>query len=84
MATDAEISEAAHEAVAVMVASLDEGAMVTRFVVLAEVIGSDDRAVWMATADGQTTWDSLGLLGYATAIEHANVAAGEAEDEEDF
>lgn len=57
---------AAQAAVADLVQQLDPGAMVTRFVVLAEVMDADsDRALWAFTAPGATKWDTLGLLDFA-------------------
>lgn len=54
------------------------GEMVTRYVVLAEVIdGAGQRAMWSAVPEDATAWDTLGLLAYATAREHAAIAASE-------
>jgi hypothetical protein len=64
--SDDDRQRAALTAVSDLVQQLDPGAMVTRFVVLAEVIDADnDRALWSFTAPDATKWDSMGLLQFA-------------------
>lgn len=64
--------EAALQAVGDLVGQLYPGAMVQRFVVIAEIIDADaERAVWCTTAPDQRAWDTLGLLDFARLIEHA-------------
>lgn len=76
--TEAELCEAAHDAVSGLIQQIDPGSMVTRFLVVAEIINADgDRAVWMAAAPGQNAWDSLGLIDYARAREYAGIAREE-------
>lgn len=65
-----------------IIEGLDPGAFVTRFVVLAEVIGADgDRGLWSQTHDGATRWDTYGLLKDAMETEvakhHAALREGE-------
>lgn len=58
--------ETAQAAVAELVQQIDPGCMVTRFIVLAEIIDADsDRAVWSFVAPDATKWDTLGLLEFA-------------------
>jgi hypothetical protein len=60
-----------HAAVAQLIEGLDPGAMVTQFVVIAEVIGGDgQRAIWIDAHDGATPWDVAGLLAYAMTQEY--------------
>ncbi len=67
-----------HEAVATAVQKIDPGAMVTKFVVLAEIVGGDsDRGVWFGTASDQRAWDTYGLLRFALAHEDAGMQAGD-------
>lgn len=48
-----------------------EGGFVTKWVLVAETIGADgERGVWTWTSDGMQPWDSMGLLGFALAIEN--------------
>ena len=57
--------QAAQTAVADLVQQIDPGAMVTRFVLLVEVIDADsDRAMAYFTAPGAMKWDTLGLLEF--------------------
>lgn len=54
----------------------DGGEMVTRWVALVEVIDAEgERGLWTLAADGQKAWDTLGMLDYARAVEHAAVTA---------
>ena len=60
--------------VAQIIEGLEPGAFVTKFVLVAEVIDTDGvQCVWTHTHDDASAWDTLGLLGYATAIEEANL-----------
>lgn len=56
--------------IADLIQGLDPGAVVTKFVVIAEVIDTDgEQCVWMETNHDANPWDTLGLLAYAKAIE---------------
>lgn len=55
-----------HDAVAKMVQDFEAGAVVTKFVVVAEVINTDGECgVWTTTHEGAKSWDVAGLLVYA-------------------
>jgi CMP-2-keto-3-deoxyoctulosonic acid synthetase len=55
-----------HDAIAEMVQKFEKGSVVTKFVVVAEVItDAGKRAMWTATNEDATDWDTLGLLTYA-------------------
>lgn len=58
------------------------GEMLTKWIVLAEGIGAEDneRGLWMATAEGATAWDSLGMLMHAIQREQASVTAEAVQD----
>ncbi len=57
-----------------LIEGLDPGAMVTKFVVVAEGIDTDGvRALYTATHEGAKAWDSIGLLTYALARENAQI-----------
>ena len=44
----------------------------TRFIILAEHVGSDsDRGVWMFIAPDMKVWDTLGLLEFARLSENS-------------
>jgi len=59
--------------IAEIIEGLDPGALVTRFVVIAEVIDAEgERAIWTDTSDGSTRWDTYGLLTYALEEERSN------------
>lgn len=63
---------AALEAVADLVQRIDAGAMLQRFVLVAEVIDADSvRATWCLVPPGATVPDTLGLLAYADLVERA-------------
>lgn len=69
--------EVAQDAIADLVQKLDPGSMVTRYIVLIEVVDSDsDRGVWHFTAPGASAWDTLGLLEYGKSQEYAAQACG--------
>jgi hypothetical protein len=58
------------------------GAMVTRWVVLADVIEPDgERALWTLAPTDAKAWDTLGMLDYARAIKHGDVTAEAIRDE---
>lgn len=62
----------AQDSVADLVRQLDPGAMVTRYVMLIEVVDAEsDRGVWHFTAPGASAWDTLGLLDYGRMQEYA-------------
>jgi hypothetical protein len=66
-------NQAAHAAVSDLVQQIDPGAMVTRFVLLAEVIDAEnDRALWSFVAPRATKWDTLGLLEFARVLEYGD------------
>ena len=70
--------------VADLIHQLDPGSMVTKFIVIAEVIDTDgDQAVWVDTSDGSSTWDILGLLAYAKALQTSRLDFDDLEDLED-
>lgn len=61
---------------------LDPGAMLTKYVVVAEGIDEDgDRAVYTSTHEGATAWDVLGLLSYAKGREEAALTKAALEEE---
>lgn len=58
--------------VAQVIAERDPGCVVTRFVLIAEVIGPDgERGVWTETHEDALRWDTYGLLTEALQGEHA-------------
>ena len=59
--------------------------MVTKWVLVAEVIDPDDGepCVWTHTADQQSPWDSLGLLEYARQLVQAANVVDAIHDDED-
>lgn len=61
--------EAALDAVARLVAEVQPGSMVQRFVLLVEVIDEDDRWLSAFVAPGQKAWDTMGLLEYGLTYE---------------
>jgi len=66
------------------VSKLDPGAMVTKYVMVAEGIDNDgDRASYTATHEGATSWDVIGLLIYSFAREFAAIVRTTLEAEED-
>lgn len=59
-------------AVGTLIMSIDPGAMVQRFVLLAEVVDADgERALWTLTAPDAKPWDTLGLMVYGQQLEQA-------------
>jgi hypothetical protein len=71
MAEYAEVREAVEGAISGALHATD-GDMLTRWVLLAEVIeDSGSRAVWCITPEDMKAWDTLGLLTYAQQIEQA-------------
>lgn len=75
--------DAAHVAIGELIQRIDPGVMMTRFVLVAEVIDNDGgRSVWSVEAPGSTSWDVLGLLEYAKAAESVSVwTAGDDDDD---
>lgn len=60
----------AHDALADLIREIDPGAMLTRWVLLLEVVDDQgERALWTIAAPDQKAWDTLGLLDYARAVE---------------
>lgn len=72
--------ERAHEIVTELVRGENPAAVVTKFVVLAEVVDDEDRHTYHYTAPDQRAWDTLGLLRFAEALEQAALIHGEASD----
>lgn len=67
-----------------LVQDLEPGSIVTRFVVVAEVIDADGiRGLWTDTHDGATRWDTLGLLTFALGQEKAAQVAERFCEEDD-
>lgn len=67
--------------IAELCTALAPGSFVTRFVVVAEVIGEDgDRAVIVDADPGATEWDMQGLLRWA--LKHGTTQAGDDYDED--
>ena len=61
----------------------DEGDMVTKWVLVAEVIGDEgQRGVWTLAPDDAAAWDTLGLLTWAVQLEQA-AAVQQAMDDDD-
>ena len=57
----------ATEAIDSYIKHLDPGAIVLRFVVVAEVLDNEsERSIWVSVAEDAKPWDTLGLLQYAT------------------
>jgi hypothetical protein len=64
-----------------LIGDIVPGAMVTKFVVVAEIIETDgSRALVISTQDGAKPWDTLGMLQHAVARENGSVARDEGED----
>ena len=73
----------AAELVGQIIEGLDPGAFVTKFVLVAEVIGQDgERGVWREAHDGATRWDTYGLLTEAMQAEQAQQLANAMRDDE--
>lgn len=54
----------------------DNGDMVTRWALVAEVIDTDgERGLWTLAPEDATGWDTLGMLTYATQMEQAKAVA---------
>lgn len=70
-----EPGEAQHltnDALSDLIQQIDPNAMLTRWVVLAEIVDAEgERGLWTLSAPDQRAWDTLGLLDYARALEHA-------------
>ena len=77
-----ELGEKMQQAVSRVIGEVYPGDLVTRFVVVAESLDgeSSNRAIITATAPQATTWDLLGLLGYAYERERAAASIGVGED----
>lgn len=55
-----------------------DGAMLTRWVVLADVIEANgERALWALCPSEQKAWDTLGMLRFADHQEAAGLIGGE-------
>lgn len=54
------------ELVGQIIEGLEPGSFVTRYVLVAEVIGPNgERSIWTETHEDAADWDTLGLLTYA-------------------
>lgn len=50
------------------------GEFPTRWVLAAETVGQDnERALWLATAEGARPWDTIGLAGFLIERERAGI-----------
>jgi hypothetical protein len=60
--------------IAKLIDFLDEGALVTKFIVIAEAIDTNgERAVYISTDDKAMPQDTMGMLDYALERERAGV-----------
>lgn len=60
----------AEEKVAELVEAADPGALVTKFVLMVEVVDTDnERVLWAFASEGAKAWDTLGLIEYARMVE---------------
>lgn len=67
-----------------IVGERDPGCMVTKFVVIAEVIDPEgERGVWTETHEDALRWDTYGLLVEALQAEKARQIAEEIEGDEE-
>jgi hypothetical protein len=72
------------ELISLFVEGLEPGAMVTKYVIVAEGIDpSGNRANYTATHTDATSWDVMGLLEYARAREQGAVIRSMLEENED-
>ena len=70
--------------IAKFIDGMDPGAMVNKFIIVAEGIDNDgDRASYTATQGGATSWDVMGLLLYGLVREIAALVKTAMENEED-
>ena len=59
----------------------ESGDMVTRWALVAEVIGPEgDRGVWTMGSEDMQAWETIGMLSYALERERAQVADQEHDD----
>lgn len=66
-----------------MVETMDPGAFVTKYVLIAEVIDAEgNRGVWSDTHDEATRWDTYGLLMEALTAEQAKQGIDSRDDDE--
>lgn len=78
------ISNAAEDLVAEFIQKEEPGAMVTKFVLLVEVIDSEgNRCIIPATDKNSTTWDILGMLHYGILKEEGQTIIEEMDDDDD-
>lgn len=75
-----DLAEKALIAIADFMQSVQPGTMVQKFVLLVESLDNEDRWLSAFTAPGQKSWDTLGLLAYATALDTSVVMESD-EDE---
>lgn len=78
--TNEEKAEAALEAVADFMQSLEPDCMVQQFVLLVEAIDKDGKFVHTFVAPDQKAWSSLGLLEFAKGVEFAEQVRDRLED----
>jgi hypothetical protein len=58
-----------------------DGGMVTKWVMLAEGIDEDgERALWLVANKDALSWDTIGMLHYALALEQARINSRERGD----
>lgn len=69
--SDVPINDWALSHVAALIAEVQPGSMVQKFVLLVEVIDEEDRWLSAFTAPGQKAWDSMGLLQYGLNLENS-------------
>lgn len=66
---DSEVTQM-HAALCEGIEKIDPGAMLTRWVIIAEVIdGMGERACWTLAAPDNKKWDTIGLVAYAHRCE---------------
>lgn len=67
------LSAEMHSAISAVIQHHDEGSMLTRYIVLAEIItGDGERALWQVAAEDMMAWDTLGMLDHARMTEYAH------------
>lgn len=76
------LDEKALEKVTELIVDIQPESMVTGFVLIVQTADAEDRWLSTFTAPGQKAWESLGMLGYCTAIEN-NAALVDIDDEDD-
>lgn len=67
---DDEMREDMAKAIADVIAR--HGGILTRWVLVAEIVDEDDRTLWLVAPEDQKAWEGLGMLRFA---EHVELAA---------